>query len=223
MHRSKPLGVFLACLSPDKNDDTTYQYSAINLFTNYDGNGGEFGDVSVRAENDNTELCSSFAAIDNEGVLNVILTNKSDSLTETINIDISSEYGYTSAETYGFSFGKPEITKGTSYSLSDEYLTVTLEPYSVVLISFSPITTFEPRPEETSIETSVVTENPPEKTSSPEEIVPDETTSNENDVTDNKKSGVVSLLKIGAVLFGLLTAIGMIYLFVNELRNQKEK
>ena len=216
-------GVFLACLSPDKNDDTTYQYSAINLFTNYDGNGGEFGDVSVRAENDNTELCSSFAAIDNEGVLNVILTNKSDSLTETINIDISSEYGYASAETYGFSFGKPEITKGTSYSLSDDYLTVTLEPYSVVLISFSPITTFEPRPEETSIETSVVTENPPEKTSSSEEIVPDETTSNENDVTDNKKSGVVSLLKIGAVLFGLLTAIGMIYLFVNELRNQKEK
>ncbi len=117
-------GVFLACLSPDKNDDVSYQYSAINLFTNYDGNGGEFGDVSVRAENDNTELCSSFAAIDNEGVLNLILTNKSDSLKETINIDISSEYRYNSAETYGFSIGNPEITKGASYTLLNDYLTI---------------------------------------------------------------------------------------------------
>ena len=214
-------GVFLACLSPDKDDDTTYQYSAINLFTNYDGNGGEFGDVSVRSENDNAELCSSFAAIDNEGVLNVILSNKSDTLTETINIDISSEYRYSFAETYGFSFGKPEITKGMSYSLSDDYLSVTLEPYSVMLISFKPALSVETKPEETSAVTSVVTENPPEVTSSPEEIIPEETTDETHET--EKNSDIIPLLKVGAVLFGLLTAIGMIYLFVNELRNQKEE
>lgn len=215
-------GVFLACLSPDKDDDTTYQYSAINLFTNYDGNGGEFGDVSVRAENNNAELCSSFAAIDNEGVLNVVLTNKSDTLKENVNIDISSEYRYSFAETYGFSFGKPEITKGMSYSLSDDYLTITLEPYSVVLISFKPMLSFETKPEETSAVTSVVTENPPEETSSSEEIIPEETTSDENGDTEGNKS-IVPLLKIGAISFGILTAIGMIYLFVNELRNRKEE
>ncbi len=214
-------GVFLACLSPDKDDDTTYQYSAINLFTNYDGNGGEFGDVSVRSENDNAELCSSFAAIDNEGVLNVILSNKSDTLTETINIDISSEYRYSFAETYGFSFGKPEITKGMSYSLSDDYLSVTLEPYSVMLISFKPALSVETKPEETSAVTSVVTENPPEVTSSPEEVTPEETTDETHET--EKNSDIIPLLKIGAVLFGLLTAIGMIYLFANELRNQKEE
>ncbi|MBR6696022.1 MAG: hypothetical protein IKL70_06390 [Oscillospiraceae bacterium] len=214
-------GVFLACLSPDKDDDTTYQYSAINLFTNYDGNGGEFGDVSVRSENDNAELCSSFAAIDNEGVLNVILSNKSDTLTETINIDISSEYRYSFAETYGFSFGKPEITKGMSYSLSDDYLSVTLEPYSVMLISFKPALSVEAKPEETSAVTSVVTENPPEVTSSPEEVTPEETTDETHET--EKNSDIIPLLKIGAVLFGLLTAIGMIYLFANELRNQKEE
>ncbi|MBQ5315791.1 MAG: hypothetical protein J6J52_07215, partial [Oscillospiraceae bacterium] len=214
-------GVFLACLSPDKDDDTTYQYSAINLFTNYDGNGGEFGDVSVRAENDNEEICSSFAAIDNEGVLNVILSNKSDTLTETINIDISSEYRYSFAETYGFSFGKPEITKGMSYSLSDDYLSVTLEPYSVMLISFKPALSVETKPEETSAVTSVVTENPPEVTSSPEEVTPEETTDETHET--EKNSSVIPLLKIGAVLFGLLTAIGMIYLFANELRNHKEE
>lgn len=214
-------GVFLACLSPDKDDDTTYQYSAINLFTNYDGNGGEFGDVSVRSENDNAELCSSFAAIDNEGVLNVILSNKSDTLTETINIDISSEYRYSFAETYGFSFGKPEITKGMSYSLSDDYLSVTLEPYSVILISFKPALSVETKPEETSAVTSVVTENPPEVTSSPEEVTPEETTDETHET--EKNSSVIPLLKIGAVLFGLLTAIGMIYLFANELRNHKEE
>ncbi len=214
-------GVFLACLSPDKDDDTTYQYSAINLFTNYDGNGGEFGDVSVRSENDNAELCSSFAAIDNEGVLNVILSNKSDTLTETINIDISSEYRYSFAETYGFSFGKPEITKGMSYSLSDDYLSVTLEPYSVMLISFKPALSVETKPEETSAVTSVVTENPPEVTSSPEEVTPEETTTETHET--EKNSDIIPLLKIGAVLFGLLTAIGMIYLFANELRNHKEE
>lgn len=214
-------GVFLACLSPDKNDDTTYQYSAINLFTNYDGNGGEFGDVSVRAENDNEEICSSFAAIDNEGVLNVVLTNKSDTLTQAVNIDISSEYRYSFAETYGFSFGKPEITKGMSYSLSTDYLTVTLEPYSVVLISFKPMLAFEQKPEETSAITSVVTENPPEVTSSPEEVTTEETTDETHET--EKNSSVIPLLKIGAVLFGLLTAIGMIYLFANELRNHKEE
>ncbi|MBQ8727429.1 MAG: hypothetical protein IJY83_02930 [Oscillospiraceae bacterium] len=215
-------GVFLACLSPDKDDDTTYQYSAINLFTNYDGNGGEFGDVSVRAENDNTELCSSFAAIDNEGVLNVVLTNKSDTLTETVNIDISSEYRYSFAETYGFSFGKPEITKGMSHSLSGNYLTIELKPYSVVLISFKPMLTFEQKPEETSAVTSVVTETPPEETSSSEEISLGETTTDENAEKEGN-TNIIPLLKIGAVLFGVLTAIGMIYLFVNELRNKKEE
>ena len=215
-------GVFLACLSPDKNDDTTYQYSAINLFTNYDGNGGEFGDVSVRAENNNEEICSSFAAIDNEGVLNVVLTNKSDTLTQTVDIDISSEYRYSFAETYGFSFGKPEITEGMSYSLSTDYLTVTLEPYSVVLISFKPMLSFEQKPEETSAVTSVVTENPPE-TSLSEEIIPEETTSDESSEKEDENNSVIPLLKIGAVSFGLLTAIGMIYLFVNELSNRKEE
>lgn len=216
-------GVFLACLSPDKNDDTMYQYSAINLFTNYDGNGGEFGDVSVRAENDNTELCSSFAAIDNEGVLNVVLTNKSDSLTEIVDIDISSEYRYSFAETYGFSFGKPEITKGMSYSIPSNYLSIELEPYSVVLVSFTPVLNFEVRPEETSAVTSVVTENPPAETSVSEEYHSQETTTGDAGLENGEKPSVVFLLKIGAVSFGLLTAIGMIYLFVNEFHNRKKE
>ena len=216
-------GVFLACLSPDKDDDTIYQYSAINLFTDYDGNGGEFGDVSVRADNDNTELCSSFAAIDNEGVLNVVLANKSDSLTETVNIDISSEYRYDSAEAYGFSIGNPEIEKGESYSVSGDFLCVVLEPYSVVLISFEPVHTFGGGSEETSVVTSVVTEKPPvEITTTPDEQVPEETTT-QGEITENGDFNAIIFLKIGAVLFGLLTAVGMIYLFSAELRNRKKE
>ena len=216
-------GVFLACLSPDKDDDTIYQYSAINLFTDYDGNGAGFGDVSVRADNDNTELCSSFAAIDNEGVLNVILANKSDSLTETVNIDISSEYRYTSAETYGFSFGNPDIEKGLSYSNLEDYLSVTLEPYSVVLISFEPLRTFGGKTEETSAVTSVVTEKPPaQMTTSHDEQVPEETTTQGTE-TENGNFNAIIFLKIGAVLFGLFTAVGMIYLFSSELHNHKKE
>ncbi|MGN0690588.1 MAG: glycoside hydrolase family 44 protein [Oscillospiraceae bacterium] len=219
-------GVFLACLSPERNADTVYQYSAINLFTNFDGNGGNFGNVSVRSDNSNNELCSSFAAIDNEGTLNIILANKSDSLTETINVKISSEYKYTSAKTFGFSDGRPEITEGESFAVSGDEITVELEPYSVVLVSLSPMLSFSESTGDTTTVTSIATEEP-----LPTTTVSETSVTGENDVTslnddndgDRKPLTALSLLKGGALFFAALTVMGMLYLFINELKSEKKE
>ena len=219
-------GVFLACLSPEKNSDSVYQYSAINLFTNFDGRGGNFGNVSVRADNSNNELCSSFAAIDNEGTLNIILANKSDSLTETINVEISSEYKYTSAKTFGFSDGRPEIAEGESFAVFGDEITVELEPYSVMLVSLSPMLPFSENTGDTTTVTSIATEKPLPTTTVSEIFVTDgsiSTTSDNNGEGDRKPLTALSLLKAGAIFFAALTAAGMIYLFVNELKSEKKE
>lgn len=217
-------GIFLACLSPEKNADTRYQYSAINLFTNYDGNGAGFGNVSVRAENDNIELCSSFAAIDNDGRLNIILANKSDSLTETININISSEYKYSSAKIYGFSDGYPDISESAPFSVYEDTVSVVLEPYSVILVSLSPVLSFAEKTEETSLVTSVATTKPQQTITDTDEYAQSDiffTTSEYTDDDHRQPISVLNLLKTGAFLFASLTAAGMIYLFVSEFRNDK--
>ena len=42
--------VYLACLAP-QTEDYPFQKAALNLFTNYDGNGSSFGDHLVYADN----------------------------------------------------------------------------------------------------------------------------------------------------------------------------
>lgn len=94
--------VYLACLSP-VSEDYSFQKAAINLYTDYDGNGSSFGDTLVYADNDNDGMSSVFAAVneDDPDTLRIILTNKNMVNDKKFDISIKSdEYSYELSEAY---------------------------------------------------------------------------------------------------------------------------
>lgn len=88
--------VYLACLAP-QTEDYPFQKAALNIFTDYDGNGSGFGDYLVYADNENDSMSSVYAAVDSDepDVLRIILTNKQMVNTKDFEIILSSdEYSY---------------------------------------------------------------------------------------------------------------------------------
>jgi hypothetical protein len=101
-------GVYLAALWP-LSDKLAYVYAGINLYTNYDGKGGTFGNTLVSSTNDNIEHSSAYASIDKNGALHIILLNKSIRDTERFTINIQSDIIYKNYTCYGFDAGSPII------------------------------------------------------------------------------------------------------------------
>lgn len=68
-----------------------YIYAGIKLYTNYDGNGGSFGDMLVPTKTDDVSLASSYASINgsDKGTVSVMLTNKSFTQEETASISLA--------------------------------------------------------------------------------------------------------------------------------------
>lgn len=132
-------GVYAANLFVDEAD---YQCAAINLYRNYDGSGGCFGDTLVYCETDNIETSTAYAAIngDNDEVLTLVVTNKSFDEKTTANIKIEDGSSYNNVHIYGVSKTSPEvldITESCSVSISDGTVSYEMEPKSVSLLVIS--------------------------------------------------------------------------------------
>lgn len=160
-------GVHMACLKPN-SEDTSYQKSGINIYTNYDGKGGSFGNTSVRSDNGGDIMSSVYASIngDNETSLKVLLINKNQNKVKTADVEIKSEASFESAEVYSFGRDDPEIV------LSDKELTVRdnsfsfdMEPLTVYMLVFS------------GTEEIISVEDPEETTTVSESSVPRDTES----------------------------------------------
>lgn len=122
--------------------DADYQCAAIDLYRNYDGNGGSFGDTLVYCETDNVELSTAYAAVNSESdeILTVVVTNKSfdEKTTANINIESGSEYKY--ARIYGIKDGTPavqNITESSNFKISDGNISYELDPKTVSLLVIS--------------------------------------------------------------------------------------
>lgn len=76
----------------------SFLYSGINLYTNYDGKGGSFGDSLIPVKTDDVSLSSSYAAINgkDKSLVTAMVTNKS--MTEQENAVISLENAGTEYE-----------------------------------------------------------------------------------------------------------------------------
>lgn len=78
--QAETLGCFAACgvYSAFIWGGNDWQYNAINLYTNYDGQGGAFGDTLIPAHAPDHSRCVAYAAIDasDPARLTVMLTNK---------------------------------------------------------------------------------------------------------------------------------------------------
>lgn len=122
--------------------DADYQCAAIDLYRNYDGNGGSFGDTLVHCETDNVELSTAYAAVnsENDEILTVVVTNKSfdEKTTANINIESGSEYKY--ARIYGIKGGTPavqNITESSNFKISDGNISYEMDPKTVSLLVIS--------------------------------------------------------------------------------------
>ena len=78
----------------------SYSKAAYNLYLNYDGNGAKFGNTSVYAMQSDTVSLSSFASLDDDGNLHIIIVNKTNTVQKT-KINIANGI-YENGIVYGF-------------------------------------------------------------------------------------------------------------------------
>lgn len=118
-----------------------YVESAINLYTNYDGNGADFGDTLVETKTDDISLATAYASIDGNDDSNVtmVLSNKDMTKSEKAEIIISgSASDYKSAVVYAVTQDSSDIRIiDVQNDLSGNKLTVELPPLSVAQIVIS--------------------------------------------------------------------------------------
>ncbi len=133
-------GVYLATLWP-LSSSIDYQLSAIDLYTNYDGEGSSFGDTLVKSSTDDIELAQAYASINagNDAEVKVVLSNKDMNKAEKATISVtggSSEYK--SAVVYAITEDHSDIRIiDVQNGLSGNTVTVELPPLSVAQIVLS--------------------------------------------------------------------------------------
>lgn len=157
-------GVHMACLKPN-SEDTSYQKSGINIYTNYDGNGGSFGNTTVKSDNGGDIMSSVYAAItdNDETSLKVLLINKNQNRNKTADVTISSDAVFESAAVYSFDKDSPEIVlSDDEIDVSENSFSIDMEPLTVYMLVFSGTD-------------EVITANPPEDTNVTETDVPQDT------------------------------------------------
>ncbi len=117
-----------------------FHLSAIDLYTNYDGNGAAFGDTLVKAETSDLERATAYAAIDgdDESRMTMVLTNKSLTETQKATITLDAGAAYSSAKVYGITGDSAEIQlMQTVDSITDNTFTLEIPALSVVQIEIT--------------------------------------------------------------------------------------
>ena len=129
-------GVYFATLWT-LSERTAYAFAGINLYTNYDGRGGTFGDTLVKSSTSNIEASSVYVSTSGNGALHIILLNKSIRETGRFSINIQSDKTYRNFTCYGFNSGSSSIRRTGSGAVSgNNTLTCELPPmaaYHLVL------------------------------------------------------------------------------------------
>lgn len=121
--------------------DCPYVESAINLYTNYDGNGASFGDTLVESETEDLSKAASFASINgkDDSEVTVVLSNKDKTNSEKAVIDITgSSSDYQSAVVYAITQDSSEIRIiDVQNNVAGNKIEVELPPLSVAQIVIS--------------------------------------------------------------------------------------
>ncbi len=102
-------GVYFSSIWAFENSE--YQFAAINMFTNYDGQGSGFGDTLVESKSFDRNAVSVYSAADSAdpNKLRIIAVNKSIHDSTPVNISIGGDGKYASAKVYGLYGDSAEI------------------------------------------------------------------------------------------------------------------
>ncbi|MDE6501140.1 MAG: glycoside hydrolase [Ruminococcus sp.] len=118
-----------------------YVESAINLYTNYDGNGADFGDTLVETKTDDISLATAYASIggDDDSNVTMVLSNKDMTKSENAEITLSgSSSDYKSVVVYAVTQDSSDIRIiDVQNDISGNKLTVELPPLSVAQVVIS--------------------------------------------------------------------------------------
>ncbi|MDE7288388.1 MAG: glycoside hydrolase family 44 protein [Oscillospiraceae bacterium] len=132
-------GVHMACVKPN-TEDISYIKSALNIYTNYDGDGSGFGDTLVSSSNGKDIMSSVYASVESgdESKLKVILINKNNTAAKSAEINIQSIYDFESADVYSFNAESPDIVKAEeSVDISEDSFSFEMEPLTVYMLVFN--------------------------------------------------------------------------------------
>lgn len=149
-------GVYFATIwSFDRNE---YQLGAINMFTNYDGAGNGFGNTLVKSGHTDGDI-SVYSSIDGEDecTVKIIVTNRSIHDETPVNITLSSENAYGSAEVYSLYGDSPLVRRLDGVGeIKENSFTYTLPALSVTeFVVNAP----QPEPDVSSDSSSTVSSN----------------------------------------------------------------
>ena len=88
-----------------------WQYNAINLYTNFDGQGAAFGDLLIPAQAPDHSRCVAYAALSSAdpGALTVMLTNKSGQKQTAVLLPEGGETPFTSVQVWAIWGDSPDI------------------------------------------------------------------------------------------------------------------
>lgn len=145
-----------------------YQLSAINLYTNYDGKGGSFGNELVSAKTDDVSLSSSYAAINNgdKSEVTIMVTNKDQEKSEKAVISLdNSDKEYKAAAVYAIYGDSADIKLlDVNYNVKNNKVEVDLPSLATAMVvvsddasDFKDLKPFDPD----SVQKKVVTINNP--------------------------------------------------------------
>lgn len=132
-------GVHMACVKPN-TEDISYIKSALNIYTNYDGNGSGFGDTLVSSSNEKDIMSSVYASVEsgNESELKVIFINKNANAAKSAEINIKSIYDFESADVYSFNSESSDIVKAEeSIDINENRFSFEMEPLTVYMLVFN--------------------------------------------------------------------------------------
>jgi len=140
-----------------------YVESAINLYTNYDGEGSTFGDTLVESTSEDLSQAAVFAAIegDDESTITTVLTNKNDTDTENAVITLDgADIDYQSVTVYAITQDSTDIQViDVQNDIVNNQIVVELPPLSVAQIVISDEESVVQITEEPDITTETVVYN----------------------------------------------------------------
>ena len=130
-------GVYLANYwgdSAGNNHLPSYIKAAFQLYRNYDGQGGAFGDTAVAAVAGDLGKASVFAAVDSRhpGTLTVLVINKTQHAVFSGKIAIKGG-AYAKAKVFGFDATSPKVRSFADAEVKDSQLAYRLPPLSATL------------------------------------------------------------------------------------------
>lgn len=108
-----------------------YIAAAFKIYRNYDGANGTFGDTSVSCTTSDLANSASYASLDNQGRLHIIIINRNPTRQAEVTVQITSPENWQHAEYYMFGPANSQIQRMGDEPINGRTLSVTLQPSTV--------------------------------------------------------------------------------------------